>query len=183
MRSWPVRPSPVMIVKTRASSGTARIVSSNGSTNRGATSLGFTITALPANSAGTGSRQDSISGPFHGLITPTSGYGTSWVRNEMDGMIELWPALAASARTRGASAAQARTLAATMRGDMSEIRQPPVSVKSAADSGPYAASSSSAHRESTSMRCSSGAFAQATWAARRSWQHRVSSSGVGGAIW
>jgi hypothetical protein len=40
--------------------------------NRGATSLGLTSTAEPANSAGTGSRQDIISGPFHGLITPTS---------------------------------------------------------------------------------------------------------------
>ena len=49
-------------------------------------------------------------------------------------------------------------------------------------SGRYAASSSSAHRESTSMRCASGAFAQAAWAARRPWQVRVSSSGAGGVI-
>ena len=73
MSCWPVCPSPVMKVNTPASSGTALMVSISGSMNRGATSLGLTITALPANSAGTGSRQDSISGPFHGLITPTSG--------------------------------------------------------------------------------------------------------------
>jgi hypothetical protein len=69
---WPVSPSPAMNVSTPASSGTARIVSISGSTNLGATSDGLTITAEPANRAGTGSRQDSISGPFHGEITPTS---------------------------------------------------------------------------------------------------------------
>jgi hypothetical protein len=37
------------------------------------TSLGLSSTALPANSAGTASSSASISGAFHGLITPTSG--------------------------------------------------------------------------------------------------------------
>ena len=104
------------------------------------------------------------------------------MRNEIDGMIELAPSLAAAASTAGASAAQERTLPATMRGDISEIRQPPVSVKSAADSLPYALSSSSAHRVITSMRCSSGAAAHLTCAARRPAQMRASSSGAGGVI-
>ena len=101
MSCWPVWPSPAMNVNTSASSGTARIVSISGSMNRGATSDGLTITAEPANRAGTGSRQDSISGPFHGEITPTSGYGTSWVRNVTLGMIELVPDLAAASSTAG----------------------------------------------------------------------------------
>src|SRR5690348_5901282 len=151
MSCRPVWPSPAMNVNTSASSGTARIVSISGSTNRGATSDGLTITAEPANSAGTGSRHDSISGPFHGEITPTSAYGTSWVRNAMLGMIELVPDLAAAASTPAASAAQDRTLDATIRGDISAIRQPPVSAKSAADSRPYALSSSSAQRDRKSV--------------------------------
>ncbi len=46
------------------------------------------------------------------------------------------PDLAAAASTPAASAAHDRTLDATIRGDISAIRQPPVSVKSAADSRP-----------------------------------------------
>ncbi len=51
-------------------------------------------------------------------------------------MIELVPDLAAARAPPAASAAQERTLDATILGDISAIRQPPVSVKSAADSGP-----------------------------------------------
>src|ERR1700722_16806150 len=172
-----------MKVNTSASSGTARIVSISGSTNRGATSDGLTITAQPANSAGTGSRQDSISGPFHGEITPTSWYGTSWVRNEMLAAMELTPDRAAAPSTPAASAAQDRTLDATIRGDISAMRQPPVSVKSAADSLPYAASSSSAQRSMASARCSSGSAALLTGAVRSEPHSSVSSCSVGGVIW
>ena len=94
----------------------------------------------------------------------------------MLGMIELVPDLAAASSTPAASAAQDRTLDATILGDISAIRQPPVSVKSAADSGPYAASSSSAQRSMTSTRCSSGAAPHFTWAARSESHSSVSSS-------
>ena len=42
-----------------------------GPTKRGVISLGFTMTAHPARSAGMASRVDSRNGWFHGLITPT----------------------------------------------------------------------------------------------------------------
>lgn len=45
----------------------------SGSTKRGVTSLGFTITAQPAARAGMASMSDRVSGKFHGLMTPTSG--------------------------------------------------------------------------------------------------------------
>jgi hypothetical protein len=44
----------------------------SGSTKRGVTSLGLISTAQPASSAGIASMSDSVSGKFHGLITPTS---------------------------------------------------------------------------------------------------------------
>ena len=60
--------------------GTAAMLRLSGSTNRGATSLGLTSTAQPASSAGIASINDSVNGKFHGLITPTSAYGTSCER-------------------------------------------------------------------------------------------------------
>ena len=71
----------------------------------------------------------------------------------------------------------------TIRGDISASRPPPVSVKSAADSFPYAASSSSAQRSMTSTRCSSGAAAHFTCAARSESHSSVSSCSAGGVIW
>ena len=47
-----------------------------GSTKRGVTSLGFTSTAQPASSAGIASMKHSETGKFHGLMMPTSPYGT-----------------------------------------------------------------------------------------------------------
>ena len=41
------------------------------SANRGVTSLGFIITQAPASKAGMVSMKESVSGKFHGLITPT----------------------------------------------------------------------------------------------------------------
>ena len=54
-------------------SGTSRVASANGLAKRGVTSLGFSRMADPAASAGLASISASVSGTFHGLMTPTSG--------------------------------------------------------------------------------------------------------------
>ena len=80
--------SPQMgaIASTAASSGIAATVRSSGPTKRGVTSLGLISTAQPASSAGIASISVNVSGKFHGLITPTSAYGTYCGRNTMAGL-------------------------------------------------------------------------------------------------
>ena len=49
------------------------MASTSGRMKRGVISLGLTITAHPAASAGIASINASVSGKFHGEMTPTSG--------------------------------------------------------------------------------------------------------------
>jgi len=69
----PVSPSPATTSSTSAKRGTARMLWRSGSMKRGVTSLGFTMTAQPATSAGSASSSASSSGKFHGVMLATSG--------------------------------------------------------------------------------------------------------------
>ncbi len=106
--SAPVRPSPATKSSTVASSGTASMLRFRGVAKRGATSLGFTSTAQPASNAGMASISDSVSGKFHGLITPTRAYGMSCVRNVRLGCALDCPE---SSRTNAGACAHQRSIA------------------------------------------------------------------------
>ena len=70
----PVAPRPV----THAKTGGAPICSQPRASSRadsGVTSEGLTRTAAPASSAATASTPGMSNGKFHGVITPTTGYG------------------------------------------------------------------------------------------------------------
>ena len=70
----PVAPRPV----THANTGGAPICSqprANSRADSGVTSEGLTTTAAPASSAATASIPGMSNGKFHGVITPTTGYG------------------------------------------------------------------------------------------------------------
>ena len=71
INAWPVAPAPVTTAKTSANPASARISRSSG-TKREVTSLGLARIVQPAASAGTASIRVSISGKFHGLMTPTT---------------------------------------------------------------------------------------------------------------
>ena len=174
----PVLPSPTTRSNTAASSGTAAMAARSGSTNRGATSLGFTSTAHPASSAGMASISESVSGKFHGLITPTSGYGTSCDRNVIEGC--AWERPSCSCTSSGACAHH-RSIAATVPPNSAcASRWRPVSVASASTIALRRASSSSFHRCSTATRDSTGRAAQSVCALRNSAARRCNASGSGG---
>lgn len=72
-RAAPTSAPPSTRPTTAASSGTASRLRRSGPRKRGVTSLGLTIAAQPAASAGSRSIVPSRSGKFHGLMTPTRG--------------------------------------------------------------------------------------------------------------
>ena len=72
IRASPVAAAPVTKASTSASSGTLAIVRSITGTKRGVASDGLISTAQPTTKAGIASIIDSISGKFHGLMTPAT---------------------------------------------------------------------------------------------------------------
>jgi hypothetical protein len=167
-----------MTSNTRASSGTERMMARNGAAKRGVTSLGFTSTAQPASSAGTESISDSAIGKFHGLITPTSGYGTSWWATRSVGMI--FESNSTVLAIAGARSHQRRMLRAAETTSPAATDTRPVSMLSACTSGSRCASSASAKRRMTAMRAARPASRQATCSWRSAWQRAASSLSVGG---
>ncbi len=138
----------------------------SGSTNRGVTSLGFNSTAEPANSAGTASSSDSIIGAFQGLMTPTSGYGTSCERILTVGMLREGPLTCARARMASASSHQPLMFATAMKAVNWEVWQPPLSAPSAAPMTLAWASSAATQRRMMSIRSPIGRAAHAGWLRR-----------------
>jgi len=72
IRAAPVSPAPSMNASTSRRPSTAWMVRISGRRNLGAISLGLTMAAHPATSAGIVSRVDRSSGKFQGLMMPTS---------------------------------------------------------------------------------------------------------------
>ncbi len=105
-----------------------------GSTKRGATSLGLTITAQPANSGGIACSVDNINGAFHGPMTPATGYGLRIVSYEMLGAPGETPERFAWAKIAGAIEQWRMTEPMTMSGATFDICPPPVSALSASTS-------------------------------------------------
>ena len=78
-RAAPVAPAP-MTTCSRSRGSTRFIASTARLTPSGASSDGFTTTALPARSAGMVSPRARLSGAFHGLMTPTTPRGLNTTR-------------------------------------------------------------------------------------------------------
>ena len=161
-------------IEHRRELGTAAMLRLSGSTNRGVTSLGLTSTAQPASSAGIASINDSVSGKFHGLITPTSGYGTSCERQVIDGWACERPS--SSWISAGAWLHQRSIAAIVPPNSACASRWRPVSIVSASTISTRCASSCSCQRRSVATRRSTDSAAQPCCAARSSPTRRARSS-------
>ena len=130
------------------------------------TSLGLSTTPQPAINAGIVSTIDSTTGKFHGAITPTTGYGTSWRRPTMPG-IEAGVSVASPAPNTCAALAIASAMKpCTAATSTRAMRCRPVSADSAATSSAACASNaapsarSAAARPSTPSACHAGCAAR-----------------------
>jgi hypothetical protein len=74
--SWPVRPSPVMMLTTPAGRPTSSQSSANRSAVSDVNSAGFSTTVFPMASAGAIFHASMSSGKFHGMIWPTTPTGS-----------------------------------------------------------------------------------------------------------